>query len=75
MIPATEFGRRLCVAHHPHLATTGAAVPCGEHTTVARNLYPLLSAQGTVSLIEVLNAREEAGIGMTRKKPRKRKVA
>lgn len=45
-IPISEFTRRLCEKAHPYLGTTGAVVPCGPHTQIARSLYFLTKPEG-----------------------------
>jgi hypothetical protein len=61
-IPADELARRICVAHHPHLGTVSAQVPCGPHLQAARNVYGLVTESGTLTFEVVAKARNEAGL-------------
>lgn len=60
MIPVTELARRICVARHPFIAQTGAAVPCAEDTRTAQLSYGLLTEHGAPAFEVLLNARLEA---------------
>ena len=61
-IPADELARRICAAHHPHLRTVGASIPCGAHLQAARNVYGLITEAGTLTFDVVVQARNEAGM-------------
>lgn len=65
-LPVTEVARRLCEAHHPHLATTGAVIPCGPHTTIARTHYGLLTPEGdkTWAVLAAIRAGEPKADGL-----------
>jgi hypothetical protein len=60
-IPADELARRICVAHHPFLHTV-ALVPCGAHLQAARNVYGLVTEDGTMTFDVVVEARAESGL-------------
>lgn len=74
VIPVTELARRLCVRAHPYLATTSAAVPCGPHTQIARNLYGVVLSPDPGQLEEIIKARAEAGLPMPTKTRKTRKT-
>lgn len=57
-----ELARRICAAAHPHYATTGNVVPCGEHDRAAALYDELTTEKGTKTLAVILAARVEAGI-------------
>jgi len=60
--PVSELQRRLCMRNHPHLATTGAVVPCGQHSVEGARLYGLVTPLGTHSFEVIRDMREEFGI-------------
>lgn len=62
-IPVEELARRLCVAGHRFIHQTGAIVPCGEHLTIARNSYGLLTNDSGWAVFEQarLAMHERAG--------------
>ena len=54
-----ELARRLCIRNHPHLATTNAIVPCGEHRMAAERFWLLCTPGGTHSFEVIRDARDE----------------
>ncbi len=58
-ITPTQLARRLCVRNHPHLATTLATVPCGEHIRQANMYHLLVTENGTHTFEVIRDARDE----------------